>query len=108
MQRNLGIQNKPGVPYQKISCQKNEQIHAACLKVLDRCPSPLGSSDLEAVLTLFCEREECDFDESYASILEMLVPLRCNLDELYNVFYAITTKFVPRLFRYLIQLGYAH
>ncbi|CAG9533470.1 unnamed protein product [Cercopithifilaria johnstoni] len=89
--RNLGIQNKPS-----ISCRKNEQAHTTCLKVLDRCPSALGNSDLEAILTLFCEREECDFDESYATILKMLVPLRCNLDEFYNIFYAITTKFVPR------------
>ncbi|KAM3726529.1 TBC1 domain family member [Dirofilaria immitis] len=94
--RNLGIQNKPGVSCQKVSCQKNEQIHIACLEVLDRCPSALGNNDLETVLTLFCEQEECDFDESYVSILEMLVPLRCTLDELYNIFYAITTKFVPR------------
>uniref|UniRef100_A0A915PXR9 Rhodanese domain-containing protein n=1 Tax=Setaria digitata TaxID=48799 RepID=A0A915PXR9_9BILA len=94
--RNLGIQNKPGVPCEKILRQKNDQIHAACLEVLERCPSPLGNSGLETVLTLFCEREECDFDESYARILEMLVPLRCTLDELYNLFYAITTKFVPR------------
>ncbi|EJW86187.1 hypothetical protein WUBG_02903 [Wuchereria bancrofti] len=94
--KNLGIQNKPGIPCRKISHQKNEQIHTACLKVLDRCPSVLGNSDLESVLALFCEREECDFDESYTNILEMLVPLRCSVDELYNIFYAITTKFVPR------------
>uniref|UniRef100_A0A8R1TU05 TBC1 domain family member 23 n=1 Tax=Onchocerca volvulus TaxID=6282 RepID=A0A8R1TU05_ONCVO len=94
--RNLGIQNKPSVSCQKISCQKNKQIHTSCLKILDRCPSALRNNDLEAMLTMFCEREECDFDESYASILEMLVPLRCTLDELYNIFYAITTKFVPR------------
>uniref|UniRef100_A0A0R3RXF7 TBC1 domain family member 23 n=1 Tax=Elaeophora elaphi TaxID=1147741 RepID=A0A0R3RXF7_9BILA len=92
---NLGIQNKPSIPFQKMSRQKNELIHAACLKVFDRCSSS-ENNDLEAVLILFCEREECDFDESYASILEMLVPLRCNLDELYNIFYAITTKYVPR------------
>ncbi|VDO49133.1 unnamed protein product [Onchocerca flexuosa] len=96
--RNLGIQNKPSVSCQKISCQKNKRIHTSCLKILDRCPSGLRNNDLEAVLTMFCEREECDFDESYASILEMLVPLRCTLDELYNIFYAITTKFVPRFF----------
>lgn len=100
LQKNLGVQNKPGVP-----CQKNEKVHATCLKVLDRCPSASENSDLEAVLTLFCEREECDFDESYASILEMLMPLRCSLDELYNIFYAITTKFVPRFSHYRIYLG---
>ncbi|VDN83282.1 unnamed protein product [Brugia pahangi] len=94
--KNLGIQNKPGIPCRKISHQKNEQIHTACLKILDRCPSTLGNSDLESVVALFCEREECDFDESYTNILEMLVPLRCSVDELYNIFYAITTKFVPR------------
>ncbi|EFO17791.2 hypothetical protein LOAG_10708 [Loa loa] len=94
--KSLGIQNKLGVPCQKISYQKNEQIHSTCLKFLDRYSSALRNNDLEAVLTLFCEREECNFDESYASILEMLVPLRCNLDELYSIFYAITTKFVPR------------
>ncbi|VDK72928.1 unnamed protein product [Litomosoides sigmodontis] len=88
--RNLGVQNKPGVPY-----QNNEKIHAA-LKVRDWCSSALENNDMEVVLTLFCEREECEFDESYVHILEMLVPLRFSLDELYNIFYAITTKFVPR------------
>lgn len=96
-QRNLGIQNKPGIPRERVSRHRNEQIRLACHKLVNGCHSlVLGEIDVEAVLTLFCEREECDFSESHMSILEMLVPLRCSLDELYNMFYAINTKFIPR------------
>ncbi|VDN04667.1 unnamed protein product [Thelazia callipaeda] len=93
---NLGVQNKPGFPREKLPYQKNELIHTACMTFFTQYSHIIEITTLESILALFCEREGCDFRASYMNILEMLVPLRCTLDDLYNIFYTIITKFVPR------------
>lgn len=56
------------------------------------------ASDLESILTLYCKSRNVKYtrDSGWTEILQPLLALRYSKTELYNVFYAIVTKFVPR------------
>jgi len=58
----------------------------------------LVTSSLESVLTLYCKSRSISYDRDagLASILRILVSLKYAKAELYNCFYAIATKYIPR------------
>lgn len=55
------------------------------------------TSDLESVLTLFCKSREIPFDTNngWADVLQLLCTLKMSKPVLYNIFYAIVTKYIP-------------
>lgn len=67
------------------------------MKLAARVPSKFSPGDIEAIISVFCDREECNFDPNWIYILEMLISLPCSLYQIYNMFHAINTKFIPRL-----------
>ena len=58
----------------------------------------LVSSNLESMLTLYCKSRSISYDRDagWTHILRILVALSYTKAELYNCFYAITTKYIPR------------
>jgi len=58
----------------------------------------LVSSNLESALTLYCKSRSIGYDRGagWTHILRILVALRYSKAELYNCFYAITTRYIPR------------
>uniref|UniRef100_A0A0M3HQ05 TBC1 domain family member 23 n=1 Tax=Ascaris lumbricoides TaxID=6252 RepID=A0A0M3HQ05_ASCLU len=94
----LGTQNKPGIPHEFIYKGKYaDEIHKECLKLAEHLHIPANEAQqLKKVIGFFCEREECRFEVEWMGILEMLIPFLNSLDFVYNAFYAITTKYLPR------------
>ena len=58
----------------------------------------LVTSNLESMLTLYCKSRSISYDRDagWPSILRVLVSLKYSKAELYNCFYAIATKYIPR------------
>jgi len=58
----------------------------------------LVTSALESALTLYCKSRSISYDRDagWTHILHILVALRYSKAELYNCFYAITTRYIPR------------
>jgi len=58
----------------------------------------LVTSNLESVLTLYCKSRSIGYDRDagWTHILRILVSLKYTKAELYNCFYAIATKYIPR------------
>jgi len=59
----------------------------------------LITSNLESMLTLYCKSRSITYDRDtgWMHILHILVALKFTKAELYNCFYAIATKYIPRL-----------
>ena len=58
----------------------------------------LITSNLESMLTLYCKSRTISYDRDagWTNILRILVALKFTKAELYNCFYAIATKYIPR------------
>jgi len=58
----------------------------------------LIASNLESMLTLYCKSRSVSYDRDsgWTHILRILVALKFTKAELYNCFYAIATKYIPR------------
>ncbi|XP_072369597.1 TBC1 domain family member 23 isoform X2 [Scyliorhinus torazame] len=95
-------------------------IQEDCQKLLDYLSVPGEEktqllSDIESVITFYCKSRNVTYSQSlgWTDLLKPLVPLRLPRNDLYNCFYAIMNKYVPRdcvskgrpfhLFRLLLQ-----
>jgi len=58
----------------------------------------LVTSNLESALTLYCKSRSISYDRDagWTHILRILVALKYSKAELYNCFYAVTTRYIPR------------
>ena len=58
----------------------------------------LVMSNLESILTLYCKSRATSYDRDagWMHIVRILVSLKFSKAELYNCFYAIATKYIPR------------
>ncbi len=56
------------------------------------------SSDLESVITFFCKSKSAKYahNNGWLDVLGPLVALRMERADLYNCFYAVMSKYVPR------------
>ncbi|XP_072901242.1 TBC1 domain family member 23 isoform X2 [Hemitrygon akajei] len=95
-------------------------IQEDCQKLIDRLSMPDEEktqllSDIESVITFYCKSRNVIYTHSlgWTDLLKPLVPLRMPRNDLYNCFYAIMNKYIPRdflpngrpfhLFRLLLQ-----
>ena len=55
-------------------------------------------SDLESILTLYCKSRNVKYqsDFGWTDLLQPMLALKFSKAQLYNVFYAIVSKFIPR------------
>jgi len=69
----------------------------------------LVTSNLESMLTLYCKSRSISYDRDagWTSILRVLVALKYTKAELYNCFYAIATKYIPRYVAHISSM-YIH
>lgn len=65
------------------------------------------ASDLESVITFYCKSKNVRYEShnGWLDILGPLVALRMEKSDLYNCFYALITKYIPR---YVDQQKYFH
>jgi TBC1 domain family member 23 len=58
----------------------------------------LVASDLEAILTFYCKSRSVVYeqDNGWTSVLKLLLALKYSKAELYNTFYAVVTKYIPK------------
>lgn len=112
----LGVKNKPDPlsDWDNLYNLGNQsKLRSDCRLLLERIgkETNVTTPQLESLVTLYCKRRSVDYDSSYSwmSILEKLLRLPFEQSQLFNVFYAITTKYIPRsekvydLFRLLLQ-----
>ncbi|XP_067230987.1 TBC1 domain family member 23 isoform X2 [Chanodichthys erythropterus] len=95
-------------------------IHSRSQQIIDELGIPLEEgrdlvSDVESVITFYCKSRNVTFtpDLSWPHILKPLLGLQLSRRDLYNCFYAIMNKYIPRdcfvkgrpfhLFRLLLQ-----
>lgn len=95
-------------------------IQEDCQRLIDRLSMPDEEkeqllSDIESVITFYCKSRNVTYTQSlgWTDLLKPLVPLRMSRNDLYNCFYAIMNKYIPRdfvprgrpfhLFRLLLQ-----
>ncbi|XP_077336326.1 TBC1 domain family member 23 isoform X2 [Lithobates pipiens] len=95
-------------------------IHRACKKLIDQLVVPEDRKtsvlqDVESVVTFYCKSRNVKYQEdvSWIHLLQPLVDLNLPRSDLYNCFYAIMNKYIPRdcykkgkpfhLFRLLLQ-----
>lgn len=95
-------------------------IHRACKKLIDQLVVPEDRKtsvlqDVESVVTYYCKSRNVKYQEdvSWFHLLQPLVDLNLPRSDLYNCFYAIMNKYIPRdcykkgkpfhLFRLLLQ-----
>ncbi|XP_059824615.1 TBC1 domain family member 23 isoform X2 [Hypanus sabinus] len=95
-------------------------IQEDCQKLIDRLSMPDEEktqllSDIESVITFYCKSRNVIYTHNlgWTDLLKPLVPLRMPRNDLYNCFYAIMNKYIPRdflpngrpfhLFRLLLQ-----
>ncbi|KFD68655.1 hypothetical protein M514_03676 [Trichuris suis] len=82
---------------------EQHEIRAACSKLcenLGNCNEDRLAivSDLESVITLFCKTCNVQFclENGWIDLLQLLVALRLPRAQLYHVFFALTTKYIPK------------
>ncbi|XP_018605675.1 TBC1 domain family member 23 isoform X1 [Scleropages formosus] len=95
-------------------------IHDRCQQIVDQLEMPgedraATLADLESVLTFYCKSRNIAFslELSWPDLLKPLLTLRLPRSDLYNCFYAVMNKYIPRdcvargrpfhLFRLLLQ-----
>ncbi|MEE6468300.1 hypothetical protein FKM82_008250 [Ascaphus truei] len=95
-------------------------IHQDCQNLIDHLPMPEEKKlaalvDIESVVTFYCKSRNVKYhaDVSWIHLLKPLVDLQLPRSDLYNSFYAIMNKYIPRdcykkgkpfhLFRLLLQ-----
>lgn len=95
-------------------------IHTACKNLIDQLVVPEDRKtsvlqDVESVVTFYCKSRNVKYQEdvSWIHLLQPLVDLNLPRSDLYNCFYAIMNKYIPRdcykkgkpfhLFRLLLQ-----
>ncbi|KAM5182083.1 TBC1 domain family member 23 isoform 2-T2 [Mantella aurantiaca] len=95
-------------------------IHRACQNLIDQLAVPEDDKtsvlqDIESVVTFYCKSRNVKYQEdvSWINLLKPLVDLNLPRSDLYNCFYAIMNKYIPRdcykkgkpfhLFRLLLQ-----
>lgn len=110
-QNLLGIRNKPD-PFADwdnlYNCKNQSNIRKDCRELMKKIqPTEWTVPELESLLTLYCKRRNVDYDTK-GGWLEMLGKLlllpfdQCNM---FNIFWAITTKYIPRFRRFLTNLN---
>ncbi|CAI5455937.1 unnamed protein product [Caenorhabditis angaria] len=114
----LGVATKPD-PYKDWSniYDLNSQIvlRNDCRMLAARVNYKKTVVELEEMLTLYCKKRNCDYskDNGWIEILEKVIQLNFSKKDEFNVFFAITTKYIPNntrsgaqiydLFRLLLQ-----
>jgi hypothetical protein len=104
----LGVRNRPDplLDWDQLYNLKNQSdLRKDCRDLCKRTKSKIPAHELESLITLYCKRRELDYSSSneWMSIMEILLALPFDQNTLYNVFYAITTKYIPRLVINLIN-----
>uniref|UniRef100_A0A914CLG7 TBC1 domain family member 23 n=1 Tax=Acrobeloides nanus TaxID=290746 RepID=A0A914CLG7_9BILA len=114
----LGVRNKPDplMDWDQLYNLKNQsQLRKDCRVIVDKIDSDtVNVPQIESLITLYCKKRrlEYDLENGWLDIMEKLLYLPFDQSVLFNVFYAITTKYVPRtdqkskvfdLFRLLMQ-----
>ncbi|XP_018101502.1 TBC1 domain family member 23-like isoform X2 [Xenopus laevis] len=103
-----------------LDLQEQPLIHKDCQNLIDQLSvaeerKPALLQDIESVVTFYCKSRNVKYQEdvSWIQLLKPLVGLQLPRSDLYNCFYAIMNKYIPRdcnrkgkpfhLFRLLLQ-----
>ncbi|TMS37212.1 hypothetical protein L596_004189 [Steinernema carpocapsae] len=115
---SLGVRNKadPLMDWDQLYNLKNQaELRKNCRAICDRVGDVISVPELESLVTLYCKKQNLEFIPSngWMEILEVLISVGFDTSTLYNVFFALTTKYIPRdltekgkvfdLFRLILQ-----
>ncbi|KAK0397666.1 hypothetical protein QR680_002209 [Steinernema hermaphroditum] len=115
---SLGVRNKadPLMDWDQLYNLKNQaELRKCCREVCNRVGDVISVPELESLVTLYCKRQNLEFSpgNGWIDVLEVLISVGFDSSTLYNVFFAITTKYIPRdlsskakvfdLFRLILQ-----
>lgn len=98
----LGVRNRPDPPLldwdQLYNLKNQSDLRKDCRALCTRLGSKIPTHELESLVTLYCKRRELEYTTSngWLNIMEVLLALPFDQNTLYNVFHAITTKYIPR------------
>lgn len=100
----LGVRNKPDllIDWDHLYNLKNQSVlRKDCRALIDGVGASgiaISVPELESLITLYCKKRNVEYDSDcgWLDILAKLIVLPFELSTLFNVFYAITTKYIPR------------
>lgn len=99
----LGVRNKPDLvtEWDHLYNLKNQNVlRKDCRLLIEKIgtDSYITVPQLESLITLYCKRRNVEYetDCGWLDVLEKLVILPFEQSTLFNVFYAITTKYIPK------------
>lgn len=112
----LGVRNKPDLlaDWDNLYNLKNQALlRKDCRELLQRLgqESVWSIPEIESLMTLYCKRRDIGYEseQGWLQVLGILLTLPFDKCNLFNVFWAITTKYIPRsskiydLYRLLLQ-----
>ncbi|CAD5216404.1 unnamed protein product [Bursaphelenchus okinawaensis] len=115
----LGVRNRPDplLDWDQLYNLKNQAIlrkdTRKMFESLHNCKIP--AHEVESLITLYCKKRHIEYEtgNGWLDIIKVLLHVDFDASTLYNVFYAITTKYIPRssdadgkvydLFRLILQ-----
>ncbi|KAK6766211.1 hypothetical protein RB195_025860 [Necator americanus] len=116
--RLLGVQNRPN-PLddwdQLYNLNNQVGLRNDCRKLAKLLDNKKSVPELESFMTLYCKKRNVDYkkDSGWIVVLEKILKFELPQEHLFNVFFAFTTKYIPKetkenaqiydLFRLLLQ-----
>uniref|UniRef100_A0A183IYC9 TBC1 domain family member 23 n=1 Tax=Soboliphyme baturini TaxID=241478 RepID=A0A183IYC9_9BILA len=102
----LGVTHKPN-PFAEwdgtFNLPEQSEIRAACAQLVesfgnDETDRLALTSDVESIITLYCKSQKKRFERNSGliEVLQMMVMFQLPKSDLYNVFFAFVTKYIPR------------
>ncbi|PAV90049.1 hypothetical protein WR25_14873 isoform B [Diploscapter pachys] len=116
--RLLGVATKPNPLHewdQLYNLHNQAGLRNDCRKLAKSLDNKKTVPELESFMTLYCKKRNVDYknDSGWIEVLEKIIKLDLPSDYVFNVFYAFTTKYIPRetrqgsqiydLFRLIVQ-----
>lgn len=103
LQGLLGVRNRPDplLNWDQLYNLKNQgALRRDCRALIADLPGGCRqpAHEIESLLTLYCKRRRMEYEpgNGWLDIMAVLLKLPFDLSTLYNCFYAITTKYIPR------------
>lgn len=100
----MGVRNKPDLltDWDHMYNLRNQSVlRKDCRLLIEKLENKaqITIPQLESLITLYCKKRSVEYNKEFGwmEIMEKLIVLPFEQFTLFNIFYAITTKYVPKL-----------
>lgn len=99
--RLLGVVNRPNPLEdwdQLYNLPNQSMLRNDCRKLAKAIDNKKSVPELESLMTLYCKKRNVDFkkDNGWLTVLEKMLKYEIPPEQLFNIFFAFTTKYIPK------------